>query len=519
MILNIINKIKYYVTRQISFFYKKKIIVFAGYNSILLCAYIGSEIIEYLILEKDSNSSINYQKFFSKFQNFNIYFLLDTSNSSIREELIPFLQSIIKNNPIEEFIASYFTSNEIVAYDIFAVTKDDNIAHSIIVSTSYDGAFIEILEYSQEHLNFSGIYFLVLELRTTIDKLIDEPFDSKNLQIFVTNLKISGLKILCKHNDHLLTFDNFEYPYDKSENYIAGFIHQQVKNKLEQLNNYIINHNLKIIIFFIVDNNIEPILQIMDFNGHKLKFTHQVNSSLSKDSSEILDIKILKLLNQKWEFLAFNQHLLQLNRLNILNFLLTKPLIIAILMLCVSVIFNRIESLQTYKKLNEIHRKKYDLLQEYNNLKSKNLSINYIPNLANLHVMEEMLTMTMSTPFTLLDKVLLNLDNNFIIREINWSRANIDNILLVSNQYITIKITLNFITNNLSTDESIKLLKDFDFKLEHLFPEKNIQILVFSEHIIELPNKLIIPIDIVLKDFSPLNPNYHPLSTLDDYMN
>ncbi len=448
--------------------------------------------------------------FLTKFKNFNVIFLVDTPDCKLRHEFIPILQAIIKNNPVEEFVNNYFPGNEIVAYDVYKITREPNeIVHVSIMSTSYGNPLSQILEYilDSKYLHFSGIYFLSLEFRNVIDRIISQDKNNlefaEHLQIFVTYLSVSGLKIISKHRDQVITIDNAEYPQNKSANYIAGFIEQKIRECLDLLKNYTTNPDIKILVLFLLPKNLELLLRETKATDYIAKFieTDDLGLKVSTDSL------ILRLLDKKREFLAFNNNLKQLQKLNIINFLVTKPSILVLLMLCIFICFSQVDSLQTYKKLVNLHQKKYNLEEEYHKIKQQYPYIRHAPNLASLYAIEELLRIPISTPFVLLKKLLLHLGPRLQVTQINWQRSDIDNILLVSDQYIHIKISMRLLESKMSMSESLEYLKKNVEKLRNSFPDKDIILTIFHEYIVELSGQVIIPMDIIVKDYSPLNPN------------
>jgi hypothetical protein len=118
--------------------------------------------------------------------------------------------------------------NSTLRYSVTISDLSINTYYKIIVSSDYTPYLSKLIDYIvvNSGLQFSGIYFLALELRIIIDKIINKASEgvySEHFQIFVCILKGSGINVVVKHKNNIVAsliqsldcnYDNLSYLYE-----------------------------------------------------------------------------------------------------------------------------------------------------------------------------------------------------------------------------------------------------------------------------------------------------------------
>lgn len=482
--------------------HRKHIIVFIGNEGVVLNALLNDKIIDSLFIPSaDKENLQTYKDFFDKFKKLYVFFLLDNADCKLRHDILPVLQSIVKTNPVEKFIQEYFDKDDIVAYYIYNIlTKPSEVWHALIVSTPYKPPLSKLIEYTltSKLLKFGGVYFLALEFKVIIDRIIKNIENNKytnHLQILVLSLKESGVKLVVKHQGNIVSMQTIEYPLDKSEEYIQGVIEQAVTDCLIDFKSYINNFSLEICIIFAVENSLAKLLEQSHFDNHQVIYSSTNKALAVFAQTSFSDEIILKLFTKSKNFLATNNYLKNIARISSNSSLIFKPLSAIVLILLIAVVAIKVKTLQNYRQLEAINKKNYDIMQQYNSLKEQYPYIHNATNLVNLYTLEVLLQIPVVAPFDVLEKFILTLDQQFTIDEINWQRLNLDNILVLSSQYIKIEILLKFKSNGISVDEAKKSIDEHIEKLADVFKGAEVNYILFNDQILDLYNhQVVIPL-------------------------
>ncbi|WP_341748889.1 hypothetical protein [Candidatus Tisiphia endosymbiont of Sialis lutaria] len=505
--INILNRLKMQVFikmlhKLIAYFlYKKNIIILIGDKGTFLCALVHDKVVGSLFVPDEKQNELDsYKEFFAKFKKHYVFFLLSGSECQLRHELVPVLHSIVTNNPVEKFIEEYFPADYIVGYSVYNInTKPSEVWNSLIVSSPYTPPLSKLLEnlLASDSQKFGGIYFLSLELQTIIDKIVKNVENNKYseyLQIFVCILNTSGIKLVVKHQGNIISKQTLDYPADKSDSYIQGIIEQEVEDCLISCKNYIANLALKVCIIFIVDQNLKLLLEQSNFAGHPVICI--VNSG--ELDNKFSDGMIVKLFNEQKSFLASNQYLESIAKLNLISSLVFKPLITIIIILIFAASIIKVKTVANYKKLDILNSHYFSTEQDYYNVKQTYPYLQNATNLADLYVFESLLQIPAPIPFDLLEKFVTNLPPSIHIEEVKWQRLDLDNTLSSSNQYIKIGISLRLIVNDILVEEATKFLEQEIANFSKIFSNMDIKFTIFTDQILDLSNRVVIPASVII---------------------
>lgn len=488
---------------------EKNIVVLLGNKGVCLSAFSGDKLLDKLFIPFEEQTSFNVHKnFFSRFPKSNVYFLLDDAECKMRHDQIPILQSIVKTDPVEQFIEGYFEKEDIVAHYVYeVVAKPSEIWSILIMSRPLKTPLSDIVSCVIENklLNFKGIYFLTLELQIIINKIIQNVENNKYaeyFQICVFASQASGIKFVIKHKNNIITVRNFEYPFDKTTSYIQGIIEQETNDCFILFKNYISNLNKEVCIIFIVDEELKTLLETTNFEDYTTIFipANNILDEPNLENTRLIDTNISKLFLKHKNFLASNNYLKSIKKLAAIRNLTSKlsAMLLIVLILIAGII--KYNTNQNYKDTNLINEKYYTTNQEYDNIKYKYPYIKNTTSLADLYVIEKLLEAPVPLPFELLEKLIITLNPSFKVKEIKWELTNIDNILLVSKRHLLIKLLLKYNTQNIPVDESIKLLdehmQNVKKKLSHLY----IDYVIYKDKIIDISGKVEIPLSVNIID-------------------
>ncbi|MFY9589344.1 hypothetical protein [Rickettsia endosymbiont of Halotydeus destructor] len=491
---------------KMHFWYRKNIVILFGNKGIFLSAFIRDKLAESLFVPFSDSIDLNlYKSFFHKFKNFDVFFLLDGPDCKMRHDSIPILKSLVKIDPIERFIDGYFNKDDITAHYIYKIsTIPSEIWSTLIMSSPCVPPLSDVVKGVLEtrSLNFKGIYFLALEFKAIIDNIIKNTEQNKYtdyFQICVFILEASGIKFIIKYQNNIISTQTFEYPPDKSESYIQGIIEQELTDCLLLYKNYISNLKNEVCIIFIVGNELQILLQQSNFENHPMIFV-PVNEILNEPaliSGKFLDTNISKLFIKYKKFQAVNANLKTIKKLNFVSSLIFKLFTLGMLILLFIAAIIKYQVLKNNKEVLFFSEKYYATTQNYNEIKRKYPYIQNTTNLADLYVIEKLLEMPVILPFELITK----LDSAFKIKEIKWELIDVDNTLLISKRQLGIKILLEFITNNLSLEDSMKNLNNHINDIHNILNQGDIDFIVTisKNSIINISDRIVIPLFIQYK--------------------
>lgn len=478
------------------------IIVFIGNNGTFLSAFNQKQIVETLFIPVEHQQTLEkYRHFFNKFKKFHIYFLLDHSLCEMRHELIPILQSVIKVNPVDRFITEHFSKEEIVAYNVYNVTKKvSETWDTMFVSVDYRPPFSSILNYIMENsMKFGGVYFLSLEFISIIDKVLEKTNnnDAKDcLQIFVSITECSFIKFVVKHNKNILSIKSSQYPFDRTDLYVQGIIEQEVSDCLISFKNYISSLELKVCIILLISQNLKTLMQSSKFGDHKIIFAldKDLLKPLDNSDSKFSDASISQIFAENKNFLALNYSIKSITQLNLINFIMFKPLMIVIAALVIFLTNNQFKIIQNQQNTIAIDQQYYKISAEYRNLKERYPEIKNLTNLADLYSLEALLKVPITKPFEMLENTLGFQNPDLHLDKISWELYEPDN-LAKSNQKVKIDISLRVIIEKTLKKPHNTLLQ-YIKHLQNSFTNFNVNYVLKDNEIDIIMNQKVIPVSI-----------------------
>ncbi len=492
-----------------SLLHRKSIIILIGDAGVYLAAFVQHKVVDTLfITAENKETTYLYEDFFQKYKKFHIFFLLDSAECNLRHDIIPVFSSIVKTNPVEKFITEYFSTDDLVGYSVYNInTKTNETWNTMLISYPYKPPLSNLLDsiLSKGQPKFGGLYFLTLEFVTILDTIVQRINDNQYaeyLQIVVCILETSGIKLIVKHHGNIISVKNTIYPPDKSESYIQGIIEQEIEDCLISLKHYIESYKPQVCIIFIVEQSLASLLNNSKFGEHQVicKTVSSISEHDSNKEEKFFDNEVISLFNSHKSCPASNQNLITISKLNVISAIIFKPLIVLIIAMISMAGLLKIKTIENYKKVDILSTQYFEAEKHYYSLKQKYPYIKNATNLADLYVFEALLQIPVPTPFDLLEKFFANLDKNFSVNEIKWERLDLDNMSILTEKHIQVTILLEFTTKGISVENTKKLLAQHIVNFNEIFKPMQISNIIFTDQIIDLSQKVVIPLLITIKN-------------------
>lgn len=479
----------------------KNLVVFIGAYGTFIIAFKNYNIVENAFIElKDEKYLDKIKAFLNNFKNYGIYILLDHANIELRHEPIPVLESVIKVNPVERFINEHYI-NELTSYIVYNVTVDGNseIYNTIISSTYYQPPLSTTIEHIFiKSFKFSGLYFLNLEFQAIIDKMLLNEGCAYNLQILVTILQASGIKVAIKHCKDIRIIKTIEYPYDKSDEYVQGTVEQAISDALIALKVYISKlESSEVYIIFLANDSMLNLFKQSTFeNCKKLYFSN--NEILKPQSSELIsekfsDKSITKLFLESKSYEAKNKDINSVKKLQFINSLLFKPFYFIIFILLVIVLSLKFKDIKNEYNIRTDSVKYYDITSKYRNVEQQNSLTPFdLLGLMYLYKFDNLLKLSAQNPFETIDKIFSKLKEHILVRKIKWQNY--------GNNSLEMNVKFDYVTNKDSLEDALSDLNEYIKTTSNLFKEYKVfykkpmenQITRIKNKRITIPNEIII---------------------------
>ncbi|NRB10690.1 MAG: hypothetical protein HRU35_03640 [Rickettsiaceae bacterium] len=487
-------------------FHKKNLVILIGKKGVMLTAFNRHQAIDSIYITKDLQNNIKqYTKFLKKYKKFYISFLIDSSESNSRHEVMPLLHSIIKVNPVEKYINNHLTKGDLVAYDVYNILHENEQEswETIITSTPNIPPLSLLLRHTiLNSFKFSGVYFLALEFQEIVDYILNKSNNldaANNLQIFVTILKSSDIKIVVKHKNDIMDESSIDFPQDKSDSYIQGTIEQIISDKLLIFANYIERLKLKVSIITLLDDDLKNLLQLTTFDKHQIisLSCNDIFYNTIKNDGKYFDNVIMDIFTKHKTYLAFNDTLRSITKLTMINSIVFKPFIGLITILLFVLASFKYQDILTQSETTILNKKYFQLSKEYQRIKKKYPDIDNINNLVDLYRFELLLEQPIKTPYNDLLSLVGLKHENINIEKINWQLIDKERIIS-GDERIKIVIDLVFRSNSSNVNQGIEILNQYVNHVKTLFHNYNTNYILDSTNIVQISKKIKISAKIVL---------------------
>jgi hypothetical protein len=483
-------------------FYKRNLIIFIGTRGVTLSAFEKSKLVNSIFIDNSSEDfRIQYQSFLKQYKKYHIIFLLDSKHCELKHEIMPVLGSIIKNDPVQRFIQKNYQSEDIIAYNVYEITKNNGeVWHTAIASSPFIESVGEIIEYVIiNSFKYSGTYFLSLEFETIIERILQK---TKNggydnyLQVFAIVTKSSDIKLVVKYKKNILESLTMEYPYDKSDMYVQGVIEQEVEDTLIQYRSFVRKNKLSVCVITVSDTELQELFyetrfddcsKVIAISDKELYF-----NSNKFEINRFQDNVILKTFNNFNNHLAFNSYLKSITKLYLVNNMIFKPIIAVIFVLIAVLSTMKYQSIILQNQTIKNNEEYYTVSKEYRNIQKTNPEFKDASDLIELHNLKNLLNMTVITPFDHM-KQILSLDyGNLNIKQLSWKISDPQNIGIPKNK-IHVAIEYQYEGSKQEVLRGIEVVDGYANRLRSIFPKRSIKYERNPNEVLEVAKKIIIP--------------------------
>ena len=499
-------RLQFFVNLFNNLFHRKNVIILIGKNGITFSALNKGKIVSSIFVNSnDKDFQKSYQDFFKKHKNYHIIFLLDDKNCILKHEIMPIISSIIKSNPVENFIQKNYHPEDIIAYNVYEIiTQNGEVWNTCIASTPFVFPISELLGYViNNSFKYSGIYFLSLEFETIIEKILQKTQNTEfanHLQIFVTITKSSDIRVVVKYKKNIMDEQIVEYPEDKSDMYVQGTIEQTISDKLIHYKPFIEKLNLQTCIITLSDKKLQNLLSTLEFANCKTIAINSEEITISKDKKigRFQDNTLLEIFNNFSTHLALNKPLKSITKLSLINSILFKPLLAIIFIICAALSIKKYKSISIQNETTNYNQEYYKLSEKYRNIQKLHPELKNANDLIELYNMENLISKTITTPFDHIKAIFSYDTPNLKIKKMSWKIKDPENINFLKNE-INIIINYQYEGPRHSALHGIEIISMYANRLKPIFAKGNLKYEHNSNDITEIAKKVIIPAKITFE--------------------
>ena len=500
------SRLEFLVNLFNNLLHTKNLIIFIGYNGITLSSFKKRHLQRTIFVPyEDEDYLKRCRKFVLRHKHYYITFLLDHKDCELKHETLPVLSSVIKTSPMEKFIKDNYQPTDIVAHNVYEINKQNGETwRAAIASTPFAKPTSKLLEYViNKSFKYSGIYFLSLEFETIIDRILHKTKNtdcSNHLQIFVTITQSSEIKSAVKYQKNILDEQIFEYPADKSDEYIQGTIEQSISDKLLFYKDYIEQRELQTCIILLVDKSLTTLLTKVNF-GENVKIiavsSTEITSMEKPKETRFHDNILLEIFNNFNTHLALNKPLKALTKLTLLNNIIFKPLIALIIGIIGTMLTLEYQNWATNYATQKLNKEYYAISEEYRQIQKNRPELEHISDLVDLYNLELILNKTSINPADDLNNILAINRPELKIKKIKWNSIHPIHTAIIE-QDINISITLEYKGDHKSAVHGAQTLNNYVNYLESVFQGYKITYSRSPDDVQHLAKNIIIPAHILI---------------------
>lgn len=500
------SRLEFFVNLFNNLFHKKNLIILIGRKGIILSAIKKHKVINTIFIESDAEDfQRRYRRFLKKYKQYHIVFLLDDKNCTLKHEIMPILGSIIKSNPVENFIEKNYNTEDIVAHNVYEITtQNGEVWNSTIASMPYMFPVDELLEYViNNSFKYSGTYFLSLEFETIIERILQKTQNTEcinHLQIFATITRSSDIRIVVKYKKNIMDEQMIEYPHDKSDEYVQGTIEQTIYDKLIYYKSFIEKLKLPICVITLSDRKLQILLKTLNFENCKTVAISGEDICLSKKQKKtpFQDNVLLEIFDNFNTHLALNKPLKSITKLTPINNIVFKPLIAIMIGVCITLAAIKYKTITLQGETTNYNQKYYSLSEEYRSIQKKHPELKNASDLVELYNLENIISKTTITPFDHIKTIFAFDKPNLKVKNVAWRIVDSQNINLLESK-LSITINYQYEGPRHTTIDGIQIVNDYSNRLKSVFTTHKLKYKRDPEKIIEIAKKVIVPATITFE--------------------
>lgn len=498
--------LEFFVNLFNNLFHKKNVIVLVGKTGITFSALKKHKVISSIFVDsKAENFQKKYRKFFKKYKNYHIVFLLDDKNCTLKHEIMPILGSIIKSNPVENFIQKNYHPEDIVAHNVYEITTQNGETwNTCIASMPFIFPINELLEYViNNSFKYSGMYFLSLEFKTIIERILQKTQNTEcinHLQIFTTITRASGIGVVVKYKKNIMDEQMVEYPHDKSDMYVQGTIEQTITDKLIYYKSFIEKLKLQTCVITLSNKKLQNLLSTLEFDNCKTIAIagEEISISKSKKVDRFQDNVLLEIFDNFNTHLALNRPLKSITKLSLINSIIFKPLLAVMFGICIALSVIKYKSIMLQNETTKYNQEYYLLSEEYRDIQKRHPELKNANDLIELYNLENLISKTTITPFDHIKAIFSYDTESLKIKKVSWEINDPQNINLLKNK-LDIIINYQYEGPRHSTLHGVEIVNGYANRLKSIFAKQNLKYERNPDDITEIAKKVIIPAKITFE--------------------
>ncbi len=478
---------------------KNTIIMLIGSENTIFTAYSTGGFNRTInIPNTDSEFFGKYRSFLHQFKGWDVILLVDDENIKIKSEELPILQSIIKTKDhVNEFVFSAVSSKQIVAHERSKgqTSEGIHIENVTLIHTNTSPQLVDIISFIY-NFNFPlvGIYILAMEMKailedinTTIKLSSEDKFT-----IFITPTLASGIRVFIFNKGGIYSSKTITYPHGKSQEYLAGLIEQIASEVLAKHKKYIATHNLSVEIISLssVACAHEISKQEIHSSWRALSWEHSKPKLTFVDFSDEVLIHNLRLKHP-----ASNKALRQISSMEKFNHRVLNLSMILIIGVFLYAGFIEYKILRAESKMDSFSSEYYKISEEYREARKKLQSINNLSNIYDIISDIAILKSSIPVPIEVAKHIVDIKDNRANISSLSWKLTK-DNIGDMQSELV---MSVHYEDTSLSINALQKHLDEYQVSLTRILPNYQIELLEDQKGIINIPNKVMIPVRFTIK--------------------
>jgi hypothetical protein len=499
------SKLEFIVNLLKNLFHKKNIVIFLGKNGIMLSALRNNQVYENLFVEYGLEQyHQSYREFLSTHKGYPITLLLDHNECELDHEMLPILSSLLKVNPVEKFISEKYKPEDIVAYNVYEIDHNNGeVWNTSIATTPFLSPLGDILNYIiKGSFKYSGVYFLSLELGTIIDRILYNTGNlgyAQQLQIFTIITKASGIRIIVKYKNNIMSEKTIEFPYDKSDLYLIGTIEQAISDKLLFYKQYIKTLKQQPCVIFLVDNALKNLVSGLKFENCNILplSSDDLNFMSGHSNDRFQDSALIELFNNSPTYTASNKSLKTITKYTLINRTAFKPVIFIICGMILTLCFLKYQAMGIQSEANDLNKQYYKLAEEYREVKKRHPELSNVGDLLEMYNLQNIMARRSFTPFEHHKILTLTQHKNLKLKNLSWKLVNP---LLVdfSQSDLVISLDITYEGPIGSTLEGIEIINGYTNHVKANFQNFHINFTKHSDDIKEVARKVTIPVHFLI---------------------
>lgn len=474
---------------------KAQLIIFLSNSGVIVSAFNADRLVDSQSFEERDIQDFDsgYYNFLRKYCNSDIVLLIDSDRCAIVSSTDS-LPGIVVKDRYSEYIKDHITEHDLIACKFYDILGNDDKCHSTVCSVEYKGIVKNAVESVIHNFKSIDVYLLPLEFENIINNAIrlNSRADYSNyLQIFILITEYGTIRIVIKYKQNILKSVFYRYDTTKSDLYIQGTFEQLINEQLSIYGQHKVTQWSKRGLILVCREREKKIFENIRLSNTEIIFISGENFSKTENFYKEIsaDNMMLILFNRCKKYKSLNKSLKSFVRLNFINFIIFKPILVFVFIVFLHTIYTGYSILRTKRSINKLNKEKYYILDKCQDLQNKYPTINNILHIADLYNKTSSLPKKSSNPLEYLTYIFTVLHNsNIAIDKVTWDLENpLD---FVEKQFkLNIYVTYR---GPKGENEFSAILGDYENNIKNFFGSCKVKLSYNKKEIINLQNEVIV---------------------------